>query len=164
MEGSRAVDKERRGLEEDEPMMAPRWWGLRSWNRHSTILLVVGFLFVLIGLSYAFSKPSQNRETALAALLQVAPLNFWGWIFVATGLLSMISTRWPPLSETWGYTALTGLCSGWSAAYLTGIIFFNSPWASLTQVILWGVLAFLWWAISGLPNPEKMVVIEDECR
>lgn len=139
-----------------------RWWGFRPWKRHSTILMVVGFLFVLVGISYAFGKPSQSREIALEVILQVAPIQVWGWLFVVAGLLSMLSAKWPPMAETWGYMVLTGLSSGWAATYLTGMIFYHAPWANLTQVILWGCLAFMWWAISGLPNPEKMAVKENE--
>lgn len=151
----------RGGLEEDRPMKPLRYWGLRPWKRHSTILLVVGFLFVLVGVSYILSKPSEGREIALRVILQVAPIQAWGCLFISAGLMSMISSRWPPLAETWGYMVLTGLSSGWSATYLTGIVFFHSPIANVTQVILWGCLAFMWWAISGLPNPEKIVVTDD---
>jgi ABC-type transport system involved in multi-copper enzyme maturation permease subunit len=151
------MGKGRRDLEENIPVKHPsRWWGLRPWKRHSTILTVVGFLFVLVGISYAFGKPSQNREIALAPLLQVASIQFWGWVFVVAGLLSMLSAKWPPLTETWGYMVLTGLSSGWAATYLTSVIFFHAPTTNYTQVVLWGCLGFMWWAISGLPNPEKM--------
>lgn len=68
----------------------------------------------------------------------------------------MMSTRWPPLAETWGYMVLTGLSSGWAATYLTGVIFFHAPATNLGQVFVWGCLGFMWWAISGLPNPEKI--------
>jgi hypothetical protein len=123
--------------------------------------MVAGFLFILVGISYVYARPSVGREVALAALLRIAPLEFWGWTFVLVGLMSIVSARWPPFSESWGYMALTGLSSGWAATYLTGVIFFRAPWLNLTQVILWGCLGFLWWAISGLPNPEKMVVETD---
>jgi hypothetical protein len=119
--------------------------------------MVVGFLFVLVGINYVFGERSQQRGVALAVILQIAPIQVWGWLFVAVGILAMISAKWPRLTEIWGYMVLTGLSSGWAATYLTGIIFFRAPWGpSITQVILWGCLAFVWWAISGLPNPEKM--------
>ena|ERR1044072_354671 len=135
-----------------------RLWGFHRWTRHSTILMVVGFLFVLVGVQYILTKPSPGREIALAVILQVAPIQFWGSLFIVAGLLSMLSSRWPPMTETWGYMVLTGLSSGWAATYLMGIIFFDSPATNTTQVILWGCLAFLWWAISGLLNPDKTAV------
>lgn len=148
------------GLEEDGLMKPRKFWGLRPWKRHSTILMVVGFLFVLVGMQYALAPESKGRSEALYVILQVAPIQFWGGVFIFAGFMSMISSRWPPLAETWGYMVLTGLSSGWSATYLIGIIFFKSPAANITQVILWGSLGFMWWAISGLPNPERPAVEE----
>lgn len=145
-------------LEENRIVRPPRYWGLRPWKRHSTILMVVGFLFVLIGFQYIISDSTPGREKALAVILQVAPIQFWGCFFIAGGLLAMISSRWPPLTETWGYMVLTGISSGWAATYLMGILFFQSPAANITQVFLWGVLGFMWWAISGLLNPDKTAV------
>jgi hypothetical protein len=151
------MGEKRRGLEEDRSITSPsRWWGLRPWKRHSTILMVVGFLYALIGVNYTFGAPNPNREKALAVLVHVAPMQFWGWVFVAAGLMTMLSAKWPPMTETWGYMVLTGLSSGWAATYLTSTIFFHAPWSNTSQVAVWGILAFIWWAISGLPNPEKI--------
>lgn len=149
------MGEERGRLEEDRSITNSRsWWGLRPWKRHSTILMVVGFLFVLIGLGYAFSPPTEGRTNSLRVILQVAPIQVWGGMFVISGLLAMLSSRWPPLNNTWGYMLLTGISSGWSATYLTGWMFFGSPTANLGQCLVWGILGFMWWAISGLPNPE----------
>jgi hypothetical protein len=120
--------------------------------------MVVGFLYVLIGFLYIVSEPSKSRERALAVVLQVAPVEFWGGLFITAGFLAMISSRWPPLAETWGYMVLTGISAGWGATYLMGIFFFNAPPVNATQVLLWGILAFMWWAISGLHNPDKTAV------
>lgn len=157
MEGGGTMGEGRGDMEENSPVTKlQHWWGFRPWKRHSTILTVVGFLFVLVGISYTFGSSSQTREIALAVILQIAPIQFWGWLFILAGLSSMISAKWPLVTETWGYMVLTGLSSGWSATYLTTIIFFHAPLSNLTQVILWACLGFMWWAISGLPNPSKM--------
>jgi len=138
--------------------MKRRYWGLRPWKRHSTILMVVGILYVLIGFLYIASEPSKGRERALAVVLQIAPIEVWGGLFMAAGALAMLSSRWPPLTETWGYMVLTGLSAGWAATYLLGILFFEAPVINGTQVLVWGILAFMWWAISGLLNPDKTAV------
>lgn len=137
------------------------FWGLRPWKRHSLILIVGGFLYVLIGALYIRLPPSPGRDVTLKVLLQVAPIQVWGSLFVFSGVLSMLSARWPPFSEKWGYTVLTGMSSGWSATYLLGVLFFGSPALALSQVLVWGVLAFMWWAISGLSNPDGAGVRSD---
>ena len=150
------MDQTRRGLEENLSVeKSRRWWGLRPWKRHSTILMVVGFLFVLIGVGYAFSPPTEGRQRSLKVLLDIAPIQYWGGLFVLAGVMAMLSAKWPPFAESWGYMVLTGMSSGWSATYLMGWLFFNSPITNLGQSLVWGILGFMWWAISGLPNPER---------
>lgn len=144
--------------------MARTLWGLRTWKRHDLILLVAGLIYVLVGASYVLAETTETRFSALRVLLSLAPLEFWGCVFIVAGVLSIISSKWPPFAETWGYTVLTGVSSGWSAAYLTGIIFSGSPWSNINGALLWGLLGFMWWAISGLRNPDKTVVTAVDAR
>lgn len=130
-----------------------RFWGLRPWKRHSAILMVAGVLYILIGLSYVLDRPNSVRDKSLVVLLQLFPLAVWGVIFIFVGVVTCISSRWPPFHETWGYTILTGLSSMWMTAYFTGFLFYHAQ--SLSGAILWGLVAFMWWAISGLLNPDK---------
>jgi len=158
------MDKGSGGLEEDRPMRPSQWWGLRPWKRHSTILMVIGFLFALFGVQYITSKPTPARELALAAVLRIAPIHIWGGVFIMVGLLAMISSRWPPIAERWGYMVLTSLSSTWAATYITGMVFFKAPLTNIGQSIIWAALGFMWWAISGLPNPPEKVVLIDAAR
>lgn len=140
-----------------------RFIGFRPWRRHSLVLVVAGLSYVGIGNSYILAKPSEAREQALVVALSWFPLEIWGIIWILVGLVAIISARWPPIAETWGYMVLTGFTAGWSATYLTGIIFEDSPTSNLLSVLIWALVAFLWWAISGLVNPtDKVVVISNE--
>lgn len=120
--------------------------------------MVVGILYALIGFAYVTAPANKAREATLVVVLQIAPIQFWGGVFFVAGVLTSISSRWPPFAETWGYMLLTGLSAGWAAAYLLGILFFNAPTAGITAAVLWSLLAFMWWAISGLLNPDKTAV------
>jgi hypothetical protein len=163
MEGSATMGEEDGAVEGNLHMTrAQRWWGLRPWKRHSVILMVGGFMYTLLGIQYIVAGPNKAREIALKVLLDVAPIQFWGGVFIFAGLLAMVSSRWPPFSETWGYMVLTSLPAGWGATYLLGILFFDSPATNSTQVALWGMLAFMWWGISGLLNPDRTAVIPHE--
>lgn len=143
-------------LEEDYPVdLSPKWWGLRPWKRHSTALLVVGILHIFMGFQYITVPTTEARERALLVVLQFAPIQFWGSVFIFAGSLALLSTKWPPLAETWGYVVVTALSTGWAATYLTGIWFFHSPKSNYSQVFLWGVLGIMWMVFSGFPNPEK---------
>jgi hypothetical protein len=138
--------------------------GFRPWQRHSLILTVAGVLYIIVGIMYIASARTDGdsaRERGLKVILQYAPLEFWGGVFVFAGLLAMASSRWPPFAERWGYMVLTGLSTCWSLTYLTGILFFHSPSVYGTQVFLWGCLAFMWWAISGLLNPDRTGIVKN---
>lgn len=141
-----------------------RFWGLRPWKRHGLILMVSGTMYLIIGVQYIITQETPGRRVALAAVLQVAPIQFWGGVFATCGVLAMISSRWPPVTETWGYIVLSGISAAWSTAYLAGIFWFDSPEQNTTQVMLWGGFAFMWWAVSGLLNPDRTAVITHVAR
>ena len=129
------------------------WLGVRIWKRHSLVLLVAGLVYIMIGISYVLADPTPSRAASLKIALRWLELSHWGGIFILSGLLAILSSRWPPFSETWGYTVLTGLSAGWAGFYLVGVLD-GAPRQGLSGVLSWGLIAFMWWAISGLVNPE----------
>ncbi len=132
---------------------AEAWFSLRPWRRHSLVLMVAGLVYMGIGYSYVEAEPTSTREQALQVASAWMPLHYWGYVFMVAGLITVISSRWPPVSKTWGYTVLTGLSAGWAAFYLIPIVFGASPITNTSAVMSWGLIAFLWWAISGLIEP-----------
>jgi len=152
------MGEDRRDVDKSLKRHVRKFWGLRPWKRHSTILMIAGIIYGLIGVQYIFGPDNKIRDNGLIVLLQFASIHFWGCIFLASGIATMISSRWPPFSETWGYMLLTGLSSAWMATYLIGGLFYHTP-NGLGGALLWGLLAFMWWAISGLLNPDRTAVI-----
>lgn len=132
------------------------WRGIRSFQRHSLVLMVAGLVYILIGVSYLLSTPTPSRLDALHYAVGLLDYNHWGFVFVFVGLLALVSSRWPPISETWGYQALTGLSVAWSGFYLTGVLFYGSPSSNLSGALTWGLIGFLWWGVSGLSNPSHL--------
>lgn len=130
------------------------WWGVRPFERHSLVLLVAGAIYVCIGISYLIAEPTPARVEALKYATRLFDYNEWGWSFVLVGSMSLISARWPPVSEKWGYFALTGQTSAWAAFYLSGVVFGGTPLSNISAFMSWGLIAFMWWGISGLVNPK----------
>lgn len=130
------------------------WWGMRPWQRHSQVLLIAGLVYIGIGISFITTEPTHARAVALSVALTWWPFEWWGLVFIFSGLLAVLSSRWPPISKTWGYVVLTALSAGWAAFYLTSVLFKHSPPSNLSGVGVWGLVAYLWWAISGLKNPN----------
>lgn len=139
---------------------------LRPWNRHSTVLVGAGLCYIFIGIAYLFIIPGGPRYKALEIAINVAPLGFYSALFILVGLASIISARWPVMSEKWGYTALTALSSGWAAVYFLGTIIGDPPTTNLTSGATWALVAFLWWGVSGLVDPDdiKLGVLPDGYR
>jgi uncharacterized membrane protein HdeD (DUF308 family) len=139
------------------------FWGLRPFKRHGQTLMIAGVCYALTGLVYIITPMTPSRHEALFLALEWFPIEFWGAIFVLVGMAAAISARWPRASDTWGYFLLGGLSAGWSATYALGVIFHDAPLGNLTGTLQWGLLAFVWWAISGFVDPDKtiVVVIED---
>lgn len=133
---------------------------LRPWQRHSQVLAVAGAVYVTYGVvALLIAGPPSTNARALADLL---PQWFWGIIWVLVGGLALVSTRWPPSSKTWGYTALAGLAALWSAVYLTSPLL-GAEWGrNVGGVLVWGLVAYLWFAVAGLVNPDDLPAPEPE--
>jgi hypothetical protein len=130
---------------------------LRPWQRHSTVLFVAGVVYVLIGAAYALTKPT---AAALAAQILVhdVPRPAIGAMFVVAGLCALASTRWPPAMKTWGYTVLATVSCAWASVFLMGVVLLEAPLSGITGALVWYLMAFLWWGISGLVNPDDVKV------
>lgn len=48
---------------------------------------------------------------------------------------------------------MSGLAALWGSFYLAGVLVLDGR-SSLTAALVWYMVAFLWWAISGLKNPD----------
>lgn len=134
---------------------------LRPFKRHSLVLLVLGLVYICIGGSMElFDQKVAGRSASLHLALAIMPLGGWGIVWIVVGLLGVLSSRWPPsgpfqphAAETWGYTLLSALSAWWACVYVWGVLVYGAPPATISGALVWGGVAFLWWAISGLQNP-----------
>lgn len=134
------------------------WTRLRPWQKHSEVLAMAGVVYILVGLSYILIPIAPDRRAALQVLAAHVPMRGWGVLWVSVGALALASTRWPPASKTWGYTLLTAVAALWSSAYLVGVLFLNAPPSGLLGALVWGLVAYLWYAVAGLANPDDLYI------
>lgn len=134
------------------------WARLRPWQKHSEVLAMAGIVYFLVGLSYVLIPITPDRRRALSILADHVPMQAWGGLWIVVGLLALTSTRWPPASKTWGYTTLTTVAALWSSAYLVGVLFLNAPVSGLLGALVWGLVAYLWYAVAGLANPDDLYI------
>ena len=133
-----------------------RYVGIRPWTRHSLVLLVAGLVYVSVGIVYVRIPEGGPTWEALSTARTWFSLDQWAFLWIVVGVLSMGSSRWPPVAEKWGYMALTSLAGGWGAFYILGVIFGDNTLGSLAVGLVWCLVGFLWWAISGLISPETI--------
>jgi hypothetical protein len=142
----------------------PKWIGLRPIRTHSLVLTVAGLVYIAIGVTYLSAEPTPQRLQAHKYALNFLDYNDWGYVWIFVGVLSIVSSRWPPVSETWGYMLLTGQGSAWALFFAASIVFGEAPSSNWTGVLSWGLLSFMWWAISKLVNPEVRALLLDRIR
>jgi hypothetical protein len=136
------------------------WLALRPWQRHSLVVVMAGFVYMAIGAVYFFVPLNPERALGLRVALDIAPMQAWGLVWAFVGFLALVSARWPPQSKTWGYAALSGLAALWAAIYGLGVVMLDTPRVGLSAAFVWFLVSFLWWAISGLVNPDDIVAEE----
>lgn len=139
-------------------------YAMRPFRRHSLVLLVAGVVYSSIGFTYVAADPVPERLIALEYAIYIMSYSQWGYLFIAAGILAITSSRWPQVSETWGYSVLTGLSVLWGGMYAAPIVFGDASAGSVTAPLVWGLIGFLWWAISGLINPRSNVLLLDQIR
>lgn len=140
-------------------LTTPWYHGVRPWGRHSLVLAVAGLAYIFIGMAFFYVTPGDHRDQALIVAKHWMPLDGWAWVFIIVGLATLISARWPPTADKWGYMILTGLSAGWGAFYAAGVIFEDTPISNFAGMAIYWLVAFMWWAISGLVNPEQTIVV-----
>lgn len=128
---------------------------LKPWTRHGGILVVAGITYMVIGVVYLFTIPSETQAEALYFALNLMSLDWWGCGFIATGVIALISSRWPNWPKSWGYTVLTGWSAAWSAFYFAGATLTDAKVVYFGTAGIWALLAFLWWGVSGLVSPSE---------
>lgn len=133
-----------------------RFIGVRPWTRHSLVLLIAGLVYMVIGWVYVNTPVGGPTWEALIAAREWFSLDQWAFLWIIVGVLAVISSRWPPVAEKWGYMALTSLAAGWGAFYVLGVIFGPNTVGSAAVGLVWWLIAFMWWAISGLISPERI--------
>lgn len=139
------------------------WVAFRPWQRHSLVLMIGGLVYIAMGLSLmTVHELEPRRVEALVVILRMASIDVWGLVFILSGVAAVLSSRWPTFSTLWGYMVLTGLSSAWCAGYILGFFLGDAPASNFTFALIWGLVAFLWWAISGLTNPDRRLVVRDD--
>lgn len=124
----------------------------RLLGRRGAILLSYGVVWSIIGYGQITSPAPDLR--GLRLLLQIMPLDVWGWIWVASGVIAIISA-WLPQERDWpGFLALPLMVLPWAASYLLAWIIGDFPRGWVAAVV-WGAIAAPVLVTAGWREPPR---------
>lgn len=102
-------------------------------DRRGGVLIVYGLLFVFLGFGYTGSRPTPNVVEALVVAERLAPLQFWGLLWMIAGLLCIVSAvAWDSEPGALGFIAAELPPLGWGTWYLLGWVGRHWSWAGNT--------------------------------
>lgn len=131
--------------------------GLRPWRLHSFVLAVAALIYMGYGSAVLAVPADEARAVGLEVALAMMPMHGWGLVWIVVGVLALVSSRWPLTSERWGYVAMSSLAALWASFYALAIVLLDAPHDGIYGLMVWALVAFLWWGISGLRNPEDVL-------
>ena len=132
------------------------WLSYKPWQRHGIAILISGLFMTFYGFSLLRDGPEFDRNVDMMRVaIRLFPLDFWAAIFVVAGLGSAIFSRFKKFRPPWAYSVFCGLAGTWTAQYFAGYILVDGPPRSLYYGSLWACLLGIWWAVSGMVNPDK---------
>ena len=124
----------------------------RALGRRGAILLCYGVVWAIIG--YGQITAPQPDLRGLRLLLQIMPLAAWGWLWVASGLIAVVSA-WLPQGRDWpGFLALPLMVLPWAASYLLAWILGDFPRGWVAAVV-WGAIAAPVLVVAGWREPPR---------
>lgn len=128
----------------------------KRWTRHSLVLVGAGLVYIGIGVAFILSPGYVGKDPSLHSALRLFSLDQWGLVYILAGSLAFLCAFFPLGKKVWGYMVLTALSSAWAFLYVMSTFVNNAPKITLLSGLLWLLLAFIWWAVSGLISPEHV--------
>lgn len=143
------------------PVVLPVRRFRRRIGRRGCALLVFAAIDYIIGSS--FLDPELRAQTGAVpvyrALLDVAPLTVWGWLWLTVAVACTVQAVMR--NDSVAYALAIGIKAVWAGGMLVSWVFFDAArgWLSAS---LWGVIAALVVVINGWPEPGTDHVPSDD--
>ncbi|NJQ04301.1 hypothetical protein [Streptomyces lonarensis] len=108
----------------------------RRLGRRGAYLLLTGVTWLLYGIGTVLD-PREGTARAAVVLRAAAPLQTWGWVWVAGGVLAILAA-WSrcPARRTWGFAAAFAPPALWALAF--GWAWVDGQWPQAwTGAVVW---------------------------
>lgn len=129
----------------------------KQLGRRGAILLSYGGVWSIIG--YGQITAPQPDLRGLRLLLQMMSLDAWGWLWVASGLIAIVSAFLPQGRDWPGFLALPLIVLPWMASYLLAWIIGDFPRGWVAAVV-WAAIAAPVLVVAGWDEPPRSKMLE----
>lgn len=130
---------------------AVRWLGQRL-GRRGAILTCYGLVWVLYG--YGQLVTPQPDQRGLGLVLSLRPLDFWGWCWIAAGVVALVCAWAPSGRDAAAFLVLPVVVVPWMASYLVAWITGDSPRAWVAAAV-WAVITVPVLVVAGWQEPPR---------
>ncbi|KUN99476.1 hypothetical protein [Streptomyces resistomycificus] len=125
-------------------------------GRRGAILLSYGTVWALYGYGQLISPPAAQPGLTLA--LQMLSITVWGWLWLVTGVLAVVSAFVPQGVDWFGFVALVLIVLPWTLSYLVSWLQgdFSRGWVAAA---VWGAIAVPVIVVAGwreAPRPKRV--------
>ena len=125
----------------------------RALGRRGAILLCYGTVWALYG--YAQIVSPQPDQRGLTAALELMPLDAWGALWVAIGIVALVSA-WLPQGRDWvAFLLLPLMVVPWIVSYLIAWIVGDFP-RGWVATLVWAAIAVPVWVVAGWREPPRV--------
>lgn len=124
----------------------------RQLGRRGTILTSYGLVWLLYG--YGQLSIPQPDQRGLQLVLSIQPLEFWGWCWIAAGIVALISAWAPPGRDAAAFIVLPLVVVPWMVSYLAAWAFGDFPRGWVAAAV-WAVITVPVLVAAGWPEPPR---------
>lgn len=126
-------------------------------GRRGAFLLSFGTVWGLIG--YGQITAPQPDQRGLHLLLDRVPLEVWGWLWITSGLVAIVSAFLRQGSDRFGFAALCLILAPWIISYLYAWLqgIFPRGWiaSALYGALAIGIMVVVGWSEPPRPKREE---------
>ncbi|WP_182349339.1 hypothetical protein [Tomitella gaofuii] len=106
------------------------------------VLAAGGLGAVFRGVAYApWTKVAGDRPEQLGSVDKWFPPAMWSWVWIAVGIMLIISVWWRPLTRT-AMSLMTGLLTAWGVSYCFSWVFEQTQRSWVTGTLF--LMAAVW--------------------
>lgn len=122
-------------------------------SRRGAFLALFGIVFILLGYSYLNIPPDSVPQLRhyLRFALSLAPIEFYGWAWIACGAIALIGGLWHPL-DWLGFAAAVFMPLAWAVAYFDAEFQDGVPRAWVSGMVF-ALLAGAIGLVAGMADP-----------